>query len=207
MKFKKFAKKTLLFPLWLMLGIPGESGEEGEQTEADNIKIVDEKEVEKKEVKTYTQQEVEKLIEKRLIRERKTAKEQREEEIKKANMTENEKLKAEKEESEKKAQEKINIANQRLIKSEVYLEAAKLKIIDADAAFSLMNKENIEIDDDGKIKGIKESLDLLIKEKTWIVKNENEVKEIKTGAAPKETKKTFDFNSLIRNAAGFGDKK
>ncbi len=117
--------------------------------------------------KTFTQADLDNIIQKRLARERKQWEAQVEEEKKKAAMTEAERLKAEKEEAEKKAQDAMSKANEVLLKAEVKQAAVDLGIVDPDAAYALMDREDVEIGD-GTIKGVKEALTQLLASKPWL---------------------------------------
>lgn len=122
----------------------------------------------KLEEKTFTQTDVDSIIQKRLARERKQWETQLEEEKKKAAMTEAERLKAEKEEAEKKAQDAMRTANERLVRAEVKQLCVDLNIVDSDAAYALMDRENVEVKEDGSIAGVKEALEKLVDAKPWM---------------------------------------
>ena len=117
--------------------------------------------------KTFTQDEIDRIIQNRLARERKQWEAQLEEEKKKAAMTEAERLKAEKEEAEKRAQDAMSKANELLLKAEVKQAAVDLGIVDPDAAYALMERENVEVND-GAITGVKEALTQLLEAKPWL---------------------------------------
>ncbi len=120
--------------------------------------------------KTFTQKDVDDIVSRQLARERKSWQEQLEEEKKKAAMTETEKLKAEKEEAEKKGKAAMEAANQRLVKAEVKAAAAEMGLVDADAAYALLDKDSIEVTENGDVKGIKKALEDLVKAKPWLKK-------------------------------------
>lgn len=71
-------------------------------------------------------------------------------------------------EAQRKAQEAEQKANERLIRSEVKFQATELGIVDPDAAFALMAKDGIKVNDDGTVEGVKEALENLIKEKPYL---------------------------------------
>lgn len=124
----------------------------------------------------------------------------------KESMTEIERIKAEKEEADKKALAATTKANRTLIRAEVISQATKLNIVDPNAAFALMNLDNVSIDDNGNVKGVNLSLKALIKEKSYLI-GENVVKSSgdDQNAGTGKKKKNFDMNQLIRRAAGRGD--
>lgn len=152
--------------------------------------------------KTFTQEELDDIISKRLNRERKKWKEDLEKEKKKAAMDENERLKAEKEDAEKGAQEAIGKANERLIRAEVIAQAASLDVVDPAAAFALMDKEGVEVDDDGNVKGVDKALKSLVKEKPYLVQKKDTKKAGDDQGDDKGNKGGFSMNDLIRKAAG-----
>ena len=154
--------------------------------------------------KLFTQDELDAVISRRLERERKVWEKKIEDEKKKAAMTESERLKTEKEEAEKKADEVTQRANQRLIRSEVIAQATKMNIVDADAAFALMDRDSITVDDTtDAVTGVKEALTILVKAKPYLIQKDKDTK--KTGddtSADKQKKSGFSMNDLIRKASG-----
>ncbi len=155
--------------------------------------------------KLFTADEVNSIVSKRLTRERKNWQEQLESEKKKAAMTEAERLKAEKEEAEKKATAATDRANQRLIRSEVIAHATKMDIVDPEAAYALMDKDGVEVEEDDSVKGVKEALDTLVKAKPYLVKTAEKEPKKKTGddqGDDKGKKGGYSMNDLIRKAAG-----
>lgn len=152
--------------------------------------------------KSFTQEDLDKIIRDRIKRERKAWEQKIEDEKKKAAMTESERLKAEKEESEKKAQSIIERANQRLIRSEVIAQAAGLKIIDPEAAFALMDKTDVKVEDDDRVTGVKEALEDLVKSKPYLVGKANVKKTGDDQSDDKSKKSGSSMNDLIRKAAG-----
>jgi hypothetical protein len=145
--------------------------------------------------KTFTQEEIDRIVAERLSRQAKkfadyddlkaqlAELQKAEEERKKAEMTAQERLEAEKAEALKRAQEAeeareraLTAANQRLIKSEFKL-LAKESGIRADAledAFKLADTSSITVDDDGNIVGAKDVVDALIASKPYLVEVKKE---------------------------------
>jgi len=153
--------------------------------------------------KIFTQDDLNKVLKDRLKRERKAWEQKIEDEKKKAAMTESDRLKAEKDESEKKASGTIERTNQRLIRSEVMAQAAALKIIDPDAAFALMEKTGIEVEDDDSVTGVKSALETLVKAKPYLVGSKDPTKKTGDDQGDDKSKKSgFSMNDLIRKAAG-----
>jgi hypothetical protein len=127
------------------------------------------------EEKKFTQKDIETIFNKRFERERMKIKKELEtkqrEEENRNNMSEIEKIKADLELEKSKNESIKKSANDTLIKSEVKIISSDLGIIDWEVAFMLIQKENIEIDDNGNVIGVKDLLDNLIKEKPYLIKN------------------------------------
>jgi hypothetical protein len=163
-----------------------------EQIEAVNENHTDGAPEEKLETKTFTQDELDKIVADRLAREKKKLEkyadyddvktklsefEKFEEERKKAEMTVQERLEAEKAEAEKRAQESeerankaLEAANKRLLKSEFRLLAKELGVRkDAlDDAFVLADLSTVEVDEEGNVQGVQEALESLKKAKAYL---------------------------------------
>lgn len=139
--------------------------------------------------KTFTQAEIDEMIQKRLKREKEKQAEldvklkrleefeKAEDERKKAAMSEAELLKAEKEEAAKKAEEATEqakkaheSANQRIINTEIRSIARALNANDPADVLALLDKSAIEMDDDGNVKGIDEAVKALKEAKPWMFK-------------------------------------
>lgn len=99
--------------------------------------------------KTFTQDELDAVISKRLARERKTWEKQMDEERQKAAMTESERLAAEKAEAEKKADEAMGRANRILITAEAKAVAAELGVLPERLSYAvrLADLDAIEAED------------------------------------------------------------
>lgn len=103
--------------------------------------------------KTFTQEELDAIIAKRLNREKKNWESDLEKERQKAQMTEAEKLKAEKEEAEKKSKTVLDSANQRLITAEAKVQAAALGVNPDKISYvlKLADLSGVEVDDKGEV--------------------------------------------------------
>lgn len=139
--------------------------------------------------KTFTQSELDEIIAKRLAREKEKQAEMEaklkkleelekaEEERKKAEMTLQERLQAEKEEAEKTAQEAeekakqaLEEANKRIIETEIRAIAREFKAHDVGVILSQIDRSNIEIDENGNVKGVKEAIQALKESKSFLFK-------------------------------------
>lgn len=156
----------------------------------------------KKSERTFTQEELDSIIRDRLKKQNASWEKKIADEKKKAEMTEAERAKAEREEAERKSAAAIEKANQRLIRAEVKSVAADLKIIDADAAFALMDRTGVSVEDDDRVIGVKAALESLIKSKPYLVGKADVKKTGDDQADDKGKKGGFSMNDLIRKAAG-----
>ena len=156
--------------------------------------------------KMLPQSEVDKVVEARLARDRKKweaeYQSKLEDERKKAAMTETERLRAAKEEAEAQAAKTLAAANEILIRAEVKSIAADMGLVDGDAAYALIDREDVEVKD-GKVKGVKEALEALVKAKPWIKKGEAKG-SVGAGTNPGSSNSKTDMNAFIRRAAGRG---
>jgi hypothetical protein len=68
------------------------------------------------------------------------------------------------------AEAALELANQRLIKSEVIrlCNADDIRIRDADAAYRLMNHDDVEVDEDGEVYGVEDALKALLKDRPYL---------------------------------------
>lgn len=102
--------------------------------------------------KTFTQADIDRVVQQRLARERKEWEAKLDEERKQASMSEAEKLKAQVTAAEAKATEAANLAAQRVIRAEAKLHAVALGIKPerADMALRLADLSGVELGDDGE---------------------------------------------------------
>ncbi|MCY8347603.1 phage scaffolding protein [Bacillus haynesii] len=139
--------------------------------------------------KTFTQAELDEILNKRLEREKKkqaeleekakrlTELEKAEEERKKAEMSEAERLRAEKEEAAKKAEEASEkakkaeeSANQRIINTELRAIARSLNANDPNQVLALLDKSAVQIDEDGNVIGAEEVVAAFKESSPWMFK-------------------------------------
>jgi hypothetical protein len=184
-KVKKILKILLLGPVLPIIGIPDNdnsddnndngdigdndnddgSGDDG--TNDDNTK--------EKQVVFNSQEEFDKVISRRINKAIKTKQTEWENTQKKAQMSELEKIQAERDEANKRADAIAEGANKTLLKADVISKCSSLNIVDADAAYALMSRDDIEIKD-GKVEGTIKALKDLIATKPWLVKNNEDPK-------------------------------
>ena len=212
-KVKKILKILLLGPVLPIIGIPendnsdnnnddsnigdndNDDGSGDDGTNDDNTK--------EKQVVFKSQKEFDKVISKRINSAIKTKQAEWENTQKKAQMSELEKIQAERDEANKRADAIAESANKTLLKADVISKCSSLNIIDADAAYALINRDDIEIKD-GKVEGVKEALKNLIVEKPWLVKN-NEDPKPSGDDQNKDTSKNkskSNMDSILRSMYG-----
>ena len=224
-KFKRFKKilfTSFLFPIVPIISVEGEGegGENSDNTDGENSNADENGENREDgnntsgQVVFKSQAELDSLLKNRINKAIKKTREELEDEKKKENLSELERLKLEKEESDKKLIEATNRSNQFLIQSKVISIASKLKIRDPEAAFILMDKDDVSIDDSGKVLGIENSLKALIKDKPYLLdsgNNDSNNQDPQSGGddqnagSNKPNGSSVDMNYLIRRKAGYMD--
>jgi hypothetical protein len=223
-KFKRFKKilfTSFLFPIVPIISVEGEgeSGENSDNTDGENSNADENGENREDgnntsgQVVFKSQAELDSLLKNRINKAIKKTREELEAEKKKESLSELERLKLEKEESDKKLIEATNRSNQFLIQSKVVSIASKLKIRDPEAAFILMDKDDVSIDDNGKVLGIENSLKALIKEKPYLLDSGNDSNnqdpqsggDDQNAGSNKPSGNNIDMNYLIRRKAGYID--
>jgi hypothetical protein len=223
-KFKRFKKilfTSFLFPIVPIISVEGdgESGENSDNTDGENSNA-DEKGENREDgnntsgqVVFKSQADLDNLLKSRINKAIKKTREELEAEKKKESLSELERLKLEKEESDQKLIEATNRSNQFLIQSKVVSIASKLKIRDPEAAFILMDKDDVSIDDNGKVLGIENSLKALIKDKPYLLDSGNDSNnqdpqsggDDQNAGSNKPSGNSVDMNYLIRRKAGYMD--
>jgi len=168
---------------------------------------VDKNEPQEEKVIFENQKAFDAVINRRIAKALKAENEKREKEKQQNELSEKDKLKLQMEEVEKKAIEREKAANTRLIKAEVKNIASNLNIIDPAAAYKLLDKNEIEVNEKGDVVGVEKALKVLITEKPWLLKQNTQ--PAKTGDDTKNNKNNNplksgnDFNSIIRQARNF----
>lgn len=118
--------------------------------------------------KTFSQEELDAIITKRLAREQKAWEIKVEEERKKANMTEQEKLKVAAEEAEKRGKAAVDLANQRLVAAEAKAQALALGVKPEKIAYllRLADLSAADVDDKGTVneKVVKQAIEAVLKD-------------------------------------------
>lgn len=127
--------------------------------------------------RSFTQADVDRIVQERLARARTTPpadydelkqKAERLAEIETANQTELEKAQNRAADLERQANEATERAREALLRSAVVAEAARKNVVDPDAAVALLDRTTLELDDDGSPKNIAEAMDALLKAKPYL---------------------------------------
>lgn len=155
--------------------------------------------------KTFSQEELDAVITKRLARERKAWETQLEEEKKKAAMSETERLQAEKAEAEKKSAEVMTKANRALVTAEAKGVAAELGVKPERLAHAVRLAELAEVEvQDGEVDtaAIKVAMKKVLEELPEL-KGQPNRNNIGSGTNPGQTApKNADMNAFIRARGG-----
>lgn len=217
-KFKRILSILLLGPLLPIIGVPIDNNEDGTGDDVNNDENnVDgnnqqdaniESNTNNQNDKTFTKIEVDEIIQARFGRERNKIRKELEKEYNdkktRENMTEIEKIKADLEAERKKNEEIVYNSNRNLIRSEVTMLATKLNIVDIDAAFKLMDMENVGVEGN-KVFGVEDSLNDLVSKKSWLLsKNNNNQQKVGDDQNENVGKPIINdsMNDLIRSYFG-----
>lgn len=121
-----------------------------------------------------------------------------------ADLTETQREKKRADEAEAKAKETEERSKARLVRAEIATYVSTVGVIDADAVIALVDRDDIEVDDDGNVKGVKKAVDTLLKEKPHL-KREGGAGRSGTdaGGGSGEEAGKVDMNRLIRRSAGY----
>lgn len=90
-------------------------------------------------------------------------------EAERAKLDESERLKLEAEDARKEAQEATDKAKTRLLKAAVISEAAKLGVVDPEAAFMLLDRAKVTFDEDGEPQNVEKLVKALVQEKQYLI--------------------------------------
>lgn len=125
---------------------------------------------------TFTQADIDRIVGERLAREREKYKDYEDlkkkaaefDKIQEAQKSDLQKAQEAAKKAEEEKQKALAAANERLIKAEVKVVSTQLGIVDPDAAYALMDRSGVKVDDAGNVTGVKEALEALLKVKTYL---------------------------------------
>lgn len=101
--------------------------------------------------------------------------------------------------------ERIRAANNRLITAEIREIGAQIGLVDTEAAFTLMDKSGISVDDSGAVSGVREALDALIAAKPYLAGRQVRLSTGKTGNFPRNDSDGADYASRLAAARSAGN--
>ena len=87
---------------------------------------------------------------------------------------------------------RLKAADERLIAAEIRCVGSRLGLVDPDAAALLMDRSGVFVDDNGDVHGVRDSLELLLKNKPYLA-----------AALPASTGRAGNFPRADSDAAGF----
>lgn len=143
------------------------------------------------EVTTFTQAQVDRIVQERVARVKREAPEDYEdlkakakklEELEAAQLSELEKAQKKAEDAEKAAAEAIRLANNRLIQAEILREATEQKAIKPEHMHRLIDTENVTIGDDGRVTGIQDAVKTFLEANPEFVGKGRPVEPVDQGA-------------------------
>lgn len=213
-KLLKLLKLALLGPIFPILAVEGDSGEgdesgennqsnEGNQGNESNENNEGEKN-QSTNNNSFSQEDLERIISKRLKKQEKTLREQFEADKKKASMTEIEKANFERDEIRKENEALKLQTSAMMIKTEILNKAQTMNVIDLDSVYQLLDKSDIEIDG-GKVTGVDDALKALLNQKPFLLKSNNSGSNNRMGDEQNQGNDNsgkISFNDMIRKAIG-----
>ena len=206
-KILHLLKIVMLGPIYPILSVEGDDSNDGAGNEGDDgnnnnnddgDQNTNTSENNDSNNSQFNQADVDKIISKRLKQQEKKLREEFEATRNKEKMSDIEKANFERDEAVKKITALENQTNTLLIKSEIITEAQKMNVVDVDAVYQLLNKNDIEIEN-GKVTGVKEAIKVLLNEKPFLNKTGNSNigdNQNQSGGGTKNK----SFNDILRNA-------
>lgn len=99
---------------------------------------------------------------------------------------------------------RLKEADDRLVHAEIRAVGAQLGLIDAEAAFALMDKSSVHVDENGSVNGVKESLQELLKNKPYLAGNFS-ASTGRTGNFPRADTDASGYASRLAQARSMGN--
>ncbi len=101
--------------------------------------------------------------------------------------------------------ERFRAADNRLINAEIREIGAQLGLIDTEAAFALMDKSQVFVDDSGSVNGVREALQELIKNKPYLAGQTHPIGTGRPGNFPRGHSDAMDYASRLAQARSSGN--
>lgn len=99
---------------------------------------------------------------------------------------------------------RMKAADDRLIHAEIREVGTQLGLIDAEAAFTLMDRSDIRVADDGSVSGVRESLQELLRNKPYLARNAS-ASTGRTGNFPRGDTEASGYASRLAQARSTGN--
>lgn len=101
--------------------------------------------------------------------------------------------------------ERIRAANDRLIAAETREICQQIGLVDANAAFTLMDKSGVSVDDNGEVTGVREALEKLAAAKPYLVGRNIRLGTGRVGNFPRNDSDGADYASRLAAARSAGN--
>lgn len=102
--------------------------------------------------------------------------------------------------------ERLRAANERLIAAEIREIGAQIGLVDAEAAFTLMDKSGISVDDSGNVAGVREALETLVAAKPYLAgRRQVRLGTGKVGNFPRNDSDGADYAARLAAARNAGN--
>lgn len=91
------------------------------------------------------------------------------------------------------------------VRSEVAMVSAKLGVVDAEAAYRLLDRDDLDFDDKGNPTNVEQAMKSLIRERPWLA-NRQRGGDADGGAGNGQQRRGVSMNDVLRAAAGKGNR-
>lgn len=100
---------------------------------------------------------------------------------------------------------RMRAADERLMTAEIREVGAQLGLVDAQAAFLLMDRSGVSVKEDGSVTGVREALEELVKSKPYLVGQSPSFGTGRTGNFPRTGSEGADYVSRLAEARRIGN--
>lgn len=101
--------------------------------------------------------------------------------------------------------QRMQTADNRLIAAEVKAIGSQLNLVDIDAAFALMDKSNIKVDENGTVTGVQEALNALVEAKPYLIRQSAPLGTGSAGNFPRNNTDNADYATRLADARKNGN--
>lgn len=212
-KLKRLLFIMFLCPLIPLIGLPdddnpGTEGDNNNNNDDDQQNFNDNNKNESTKITFDSQEAFDKVINRRIAKAVKSTEEKFKKQQEDNNLSENQKLQKEIDDMKKANETRTQKVNEKLIRAAVISKASKLGIVDGEAAYLLMNREDVGIDENDKVFGVGQSLEKLLTEKPYLKnKSKDPLRAGDDQSNNSGTTTKQPFNTMIRNFIGANNKE